>query len=55
MGGPIIALVVQENASLRTVGASFLAIKVVWALSRAAFRKPADINDGWIRYTRAIQ
>ena len=23
--------------------------------SRAAFRKPADINNGWIRYTRAIQ
>ena len=33
VGGPIIALVVQENNVLRTVGGSFLAINVVWALN----------------------
>ena len=42
VGGPIIALVAQGNATLRTVGGSFLAIKVVWALNSSVLAKNAD-------------
>ena len=33
VGGTIIALVAHENTTLRTVGGSFLAMKVVWTLN----------------------
>ena len=43
--GPIIALVAQEYASLRTVGGSFLAIKMVWALNTSLL---AEFNRAWL-------
>ena len=42
VGGTIIALAAQGNATLRTVGGSFLTIKVVWALNSGVLAENAD-------------
>ena len=42
VGGTIIALIAQEKATLRTVGGSFLSIKVVWALNSSLLAENAD-------------
>ena len=42
VGGPIIALVAQEKATLRTVGGLFLSIKVIWALKSSLLAENVD-------------
>ena len=46
----------NEASQLSLLGDNFQKKKLPHFFDQAtAFRKPADINDGWIRYVRAIQ